>query len=962
MTSNGNSPNPPFVLIWAIAAGFLVALVGCGSPRQVVTIPVRTEVLQETAVPFALDEMLGTDPSVRIGRLENGITFYIRRNERPLDRAELRLVVNAGSVLEDDDQLGLAHFVEHMAFNGTRRFERQALVDYLESIGTRFGPDLNAYTGFDETVFLLEVRTDSAAQLATGLEILREWGDQIAFEGEEIEKERGVVLEEWRQGLGASSRIRDTHFPVLLQGSRYARRLPIGDPELLATFDHEALIRFYRDWYRPDLMAVVAVGDFDPDSVEVGIVSRFGDMPGRDAPRARAVFPVPSHAEPLVSIATDPELPYGSVEIIFKRPRQDGGSLLDFRHRLVSSLYNGMFNARLSELTQDADPPLTAAFSGSQRFARSVEFHSLQAIVREDQYARALETLLAEAERVRRFGFGEGELARRKAELLRSYELAYAERDKTESARYASQYVRHFLEGDPVPGIDRMLDVVRQLLPTIGLDEVNERAVRTVQAENRVLLVSAPERDKDHLPSDEELLAKIAAADSLDVTPYVDRTLDAPLLPGSPPAGRILEETHLPEIDVTLLRLSNGARVVFKPTDFKNDEVLFSATSPGGTSLVPDSLFLAASMAAGIVGQSGVGNFGPIELDKKLSGKVVGVSPSISGLSEGLGGRASPADLETLFQLIYLYGTAPRADSVAFESYRKRLAGILSTSKADPASAFSDTIQVTMARYHPRARPLTEDMLAEMDLQASYRIFRDRFADFGDFVFYFVGNFEADRMKSLSAQYLAPLPSDGRQETWIDLGIRPPDGRVSKTVRRGIEQKSSVQIVYTGKAPWSMDERRLLSVLSQAFQIRLREVLREDLGGTYGVSVGASISPEPYPSYQFSISFGCDPQRVDELKTQVYAQVDSLIAFGLEQTYLTKAREGMLRTQETSLRDNRYWLSTIALYDRYGLDLQDIPNSLRRMLERLTPAHLKSTAQHYLATPNVAEFVLLPEH
>ncbi len=907
------------------------------------------------------EDPLPLDPAIRAGRLKNGLRYFIRENKKPADRAELRLAVDAGSVLEDDDQRGLAHFVEHMAFNGTERFEKQELVDYLELTGSRFGADVNAYTSFDETVYMLKVRTDSTELLDTGIDILREWAGRIAFDSSEVDKERGVVIEEWRSGRGAQMRMLNEQLPVLLKGSRYADRLPIGTKENLESFDYPTMRRFYDDWYRPDLMAVVVVGDVDADRVERQIKEDFSDLAAPLAPRERAEFSVPDNEEPLVALATDPEASFGTVQLIFKIPEQDQNSREGYRRGLVESLYHAMFNARLQELTQDTDPPFAFAGSGRGSFTRNPDFYTLAAFIRDGGMTRALDVLLTEANRVSRYGFTESELGRAKSDLMRAMERAYSERDKTESARFASEYVRHFLIDEPAPGIEYEYEATREMLPAISLDEVNALAGNFVTARNRVVLADGPEREDITYPSELEMLSVFDQVTQKEIEPYEDVVLDEPLMAVPPVGGSIVDEQSDDEIGVTRLTLSNGSVVILKQTDFKNDEVLFVGTSPGGTSVVEDEHYIPAEFAATLIGQSGVGAFGPIELDKKLAGKVVSVSPFIGGLSEGFRGSGSPSDLETLFQLVHLYFTSPRADSVAYESYRQRIGSLLLSMKADPSRAFSDTIAVTMAQYHPREKPFSQETLDGMNLGVSFDVFKDRFADAGDFTYFIVGAFDPVQARTYIEKYLAGLTTIGRTETWRDVGVRPPLGSVEKRVYRGIEPKSQVYIAYTGEAPWSNRDRRVMAVLDNVLSIRLREVLREDLGGTYGVRVNATLQRRPYEAYRVVVSFGCDPERVEELTSMVYGVIDTLKTRGTTATNIQKTRETSLAAHKVGLEQNSSWLSWLQYYEENGLDSREIPSAIVAFFDSVTLEEVREAAVRYLDTENVVRVVLYPE-
>ncbi len=917
----------------------------------------RTVSAQGTAPPA--DQVLPVDSLVTVGTLENGLRYYIRVNRRPKERAELRLVVNAGSVLEDADQLGLAHFVEHMAFNSTKNFPKHELVSYLEQIGMRFGPDVNAYTSFDETVYMLTVPTDSAEILAKAFQILEDWAHGQAFDPEEIDMERGVVVEEWRLRRGADARMLDKQYPILLRGSRYAERLPIGKKEILEGFEHETLERYYDEWYRPDLMAVIAVGDFDPQQIEQLIHTHFS-IPGPTTPAARPLFEMPDHSETLFAIATDPEATKSQVSIYFKQPLREQGTVGAYRQFIVERLYNRMLNARLFELTRTPDPPFIGGFSGQGLFVRSKEAYVLGAVVADGGIARGLEALLTEAKRVSRHGFTATELDRHKRELLRAMELAYAEREKTDSWMYASEYTRSFLEGEPIPGIAYELELTRQLFPTIELGEVDRLARSWITDENRVILVSAPEKDGVEVPEEADLHDVFGVVAAKDVEAYDDAVADAPLVDELPAPVPIVAEEIVDEIGATIWELENGVRVILKPTDFKDDEIVMYASSPGGTSLVPDEDYVAAMTAASVINQSGVGEFSLIDLQKELSDKAVGVAPYVGSLYEGLSGSASPRDVETLFQLIYLYFTAPRKDSVAFLTYQNQVKAMLENQGASPEVAFQDTVMVTLAQHHFRARSRTSELFDEMDFEKSYAFYRDRFADAGDFTFVFVGAFDIDSLRPLVRRYLGGLPATGREETWRDIGIDPPLGVVHKEVHRGIEAKSLTQIVFTGPAEYTRENRHALRSLAQILQIRLRERLREDLGGTYSVNVGGFLSPEPDQDYRLSVNFGSAPERVDELVGVVFQQIDSLRTAGPSEVDVSKVQEIQRRLRETDLKENGYWAFQLVAYDRYGVDFREILTN-GELIDLIDVTAVRDAARRFFNTDNYVRVTLYPE-
>ncbi|MFC1538900.1 M16 family metallopeptidase [Candidatus Latescibacterota bacterium] len=916
---------------------------------------------QAEAPPTALNDIMPVDPTVKIGRLDNGLTYYIRKNLKPEKRAELRLVINAGSILEDDDQQGLAHFAEHMAFNGTKNFEKLELVNYLESIGMRFGPDLNASTSFDETLYMLQVPTDSSDIVDTAFRILEEWAHNVSYDSEEIDKERGVIIEEWRLGRGADARMTDIQLPILLKDSKYAERLPIGKKEILESFFHDTMRRYYREWYRPDLMAVIAVGDFDTNRIEQLIKKHFSFTAVMDNPRHRDTFPVPDNKGTLFAIASDPEATGSTVSIYYKHDIQPENKVSDYRRSLVENIYNSLLNLRFDELTQKPDPPFLYAYSTKGRFIRTKDFYVLSAVVKDNGIETGLETLLTEAARVRKHGFTQSELDRQKKEMLRSIESIYNERDKTESGNYVSEYTRNFLRGEPIPGIEYEYELYKKYIPGITLDEINNLADTLIRDQNRVILVDGPEKEGVTIPNKEQLLAVFEKVNTLDIQPYVDSFTEKPLVSETLEPVQIVSESKNTGLGTTEWVLANGVRIVLKPTDFKNDEILFTSFSPGGYSLVPDSDYIPAATASDVIAQGGVGEFNQIELGKLLSGKIVSVSPYISSIQEGISGGASPGDIETMFQLIYEYFDSPRKDSDAFTSYVTRLKGYIENRSADPETAFSDTVMVTMANYHTRARPWTMKLLGEMNLDKSAEIYRDRFADAGEFVFFFVGNFELEQLKPLVQKYLGNLPATGRTETWRDTGIDPPDGVIKKIVSKGLEQKSRVNLIFTGPFDWSRQNRYNIQSMVSVLRIRLREILREDMGGTYGVGIGASTSHYPDEEYELTISFGCDPKRAEELIGTVLDEIKVFKSENVAETYINKVKESQRRERETSLKQNSFWLTNLSFYYFHGEDPNEIL-TLDTYIEKLTADDARLAAQKYFDLNNYVTVVLYPEN
>jgi zinc protease len=902
---------------------------------------------------------LPVDSAVKMGTLSNGVRYYVRRNVRPEKRAELRLVINAGSVLEDADQRGLAHMVEHMAFNGTRHFEKQQIVNYLESLGMQFGADVNAYTSFDETVYRLTVPTDTGSALEQAFLILEDWAHGVSFDTLEINKERGVVIEEWRLGQGADARMLDSVFPILFKDSRYAERLPIGQRSTLETFRPATLRRYYHDWYRPDLMAVVAVGDFEPARIEQLIRTHFTRIAPASAPRARPSFPVPDHAQPLVAVATDAEATSTYVEVYQKLPVREEGTEAAYRAGLVDYLYAAMLNSRLSELAQQPDPPFIGASGGRGRLIRSKDVFSIGASVSETGIERGLDAVLSEAERASRHGFSDSEFEREKVRLLRYYEVAYNERDKSESEQFADEYVRHFLEREPVPGITYEYALVQRLLPGITRAEVERSARAWSSEQNRVIVVQAPRKAEVQVPRRERLLAIFQQVKQKELAPYVDRVAAGPLLAAPPAAGTVVEERTIPEIGVTTWRLSNGARVLLKPTDFKNDEIEFGASSPGGHSLARDADHTSATFASLLVKMSGAGPLNMIELEKALAGKSVDVSPYIAETREGLSGGGSPKDLRTLFELLHLYFTAPRLDTTAYQSYQTRLRAILANRDASPETPFWDTLQITLAQGHARARPLTTQLLGELSRERALDFYRERFADAGDFVFAFVGNFSLDSIRPLIEQYIASLPTQGRVEAARDVGMRPPSGVVQKSIRRGTEPKSRTQIIFSGPFQYVRDERHALASLIDILDIRLREVLREDLAGTYGVSITQSTEAEPWANYSVYISFGAAPERLDSLTQAVFQVIESIKQDGPRAADLSKVQETQRRNYEKGLRENSFWLGQLLARSQNGEDLR-LVLQYPALVAGLSAERIRTAARTYLRRDNYVRVSLYP--
>ena len=910
---------------------------------------------------LAPGDPMPTDPAITRGRLANGLSYYVLANKKPEHRAELRLVVKAGSILEEDDQQGLAHFAEHMAFNGTKNFPKHEIVSFLESLGMRFGADVNASTSFDETVYMLTVPTDKPGILDRSLLILEDWARNVSFDPAEIDKERGVVMEEWRGRRGAGARLQDRMLPIIFQGSRYADRVPIGKTDVLQTFKPERLKQFYSDWYRPDLMAVVAVGDFDSQEVERLIKAHFDSLPAPAAPKPRPAYDVPDRPGTVYSILTDKELTSTSVEVDYLLPTRPYGTVGVYRQRLVDGLFASMLSARLAEIARKPDAPFLNAFAGRGRFVgRSKDTASLGALVKDGAVERGLEAVLAEAQRVARFGFTATELDRRKQTMLRARERALAERENVQSGAKAAEYIRHFLVGETLPSLEDEYALVARFVAEITLDEINRMAKEWYADTNRIVIVSAPEKAGVAVPTEAALAAVLKAAGEKTLTAYVDTVASAVLLDALPEPSPVARTTTKEALGITEWELANGVKVVLKPTTFRQDEILFRAVSPGGTSLASDADYVAASSATQVVVPGGVGKLSAADLGKVLTGKIASATPFIGELEEGLSGSASPKDLETMFQLIYLRFTQPRADREVFGVQTSNLKTMMANQSNTPGYAFTEALAGIMGQNHPRRRLPTPAMVDEWNLDKSMAFYKDRFADASDFTFVFVGTIDLAAIKPLVERYLGSLPSLRRKESWKDVEARPPTGVITRRVAKGIEPKSQSQIVFTGPFDYSPDRRLALSAMAHILQGRLLETIREDLGGTYSISASASAARIPIGSYSISIAFGCDPARLDDLLGRVYQEIEQFKANGPTAKQVNDEREALLRDFETSSKQNGFLLGQLTTKYQNNEDPAAIW-TLPDLYNKLDAAAIQQAAKAYLNGANRVQVTLVPE-
>ncbi len=903
---------------------------------------------------------LPVDGDVLIGKLPNGITFYIRRNVEPKNRAELYLVNKVGSVLENDDQQGLAHFTEHMAFNGTRDYPKNDLVDYLQKAGIKFGADLNAYTSFDETVYQLPVPTDTVKVFRNAFNILANWAAYQSFDPKEIDSERGVVLEEERQGgKNAQERLRNQTWPVLLNNSRYALRLPIGKEDILKTFKPEAITGFYHDWYRPDLQAVVAVGDFDPAEVLALIRYNFASLRNPDNEKPRASYTVPPTPGTVVKIATDKEFPYTLAEIVVKHPQTIVKTTGDLMERIRQQLFNQMLGDRINELTQKSNPPFLYGEARYEGFIGKQDAFTTLAVAKPGELETAVKAVVAEAERVKQFGFTLTELERAKQNAILGIENAYKERDKTPSSLFVNEYSQNFLTGEAIPGIAFEYNFYVNNISKITLAEVNAMAGKFIGDQNRVVLVEAADKDKATLPDEKTILTWISDGGK-NLKPYVDNFVDKPLLAARPTPGKVVSTEKDSLINITTLTLSNGVKIVLKPTEFKNDQILINGYSFGGTSLASDKDFTSADMAGGIVAASGIADFTQAQLDKKLSGKNVSVTPYISDIAVGISASSTARDFETALQLIYLYFTQPRKDADIWQSNVVQTKSILATRNLDPGTVFQDTIAATLGNHNIRKMTITPELLNAASLDKAFDFYKDRFADASGFTFTFVGNFTVDLIRPYLEAYLGSLPSTNRKETFKDLKINPPAGQLTKTVYKGIGDKAAVDLVYSGNFEYNEANNVQMDALEAILQIKLDQRLREKEGQTYSPGARASYKKLPSGKYTFTIYFECAPANVDKLIAATAEEINNIKTNGATQTDIDKFAIGEARSTQVQLKENIFW----AGYLGAALQNDQDPDAILKHVGDLGTVTIQTTkdaANKYLSGNNLIKLILLPE-
>ena len=914
---------------------------------------------------FKMSDPLPNDPDVITGKLENGLTYYVRHNSEPKNRANLMLVVNAGSVLEDDDQQGLAHFCEHMAFNGTKNFPKHKLIGFLESIGMKFGADLNAYTAFDETVYKIEVPLDKFANLDTGLLILFDWAHNVLFEDEEIEKERGVIHEEWRLGRGAQDRLVRKTLPVMLYGSKYAERLPIGKPEVFDKCPPDNLRRFYKDWYRPDLQAVIVVGDFDANIVAKKVRDLFSQIPKRDLSkeRKRIYPPIPGHKDIKVKVATDKETPYSLIQVLYKLPLEKTITHKDFKEDLAKSLFNEMINQRLQEKTVKPNCPYNMAYSIYSYFLGTRSAYMSFAIAKNDKISDALKTILEENERVKRFGFTKSEVERAKKSILKQIEKRYKERNKTNSNFFVNEYHKNFgITKEPFPSIEYTYEISKKLLPKISLEDINKFANQWIIDSNMVVIITAPEKKDVKVPSEDEILKIVEKVKKEKLEPYKDETINKPLISEEIKPGKVIKKKKNKETGIIEYTLSNGIKIILKPTVFKDDEIIMEAFSEGGYSLYPLEDNISARVASEVIVESGLGEFNKVQLTKYLSDKTVSVTPHINLNFEGLKGSSSVADFETMLKLVYLYFTSPRYDKEAFNAYIEKTKSLLKNKSNDPQSVWRDSIMFVLGNRSKYIQPLNFELLKQIDYKKTHKIFRERFEDPASFTFVFVGNLNIKKIKPLIEKYLGGLPADKKDEKFKNVGAEIPTNKIIKSiVRKGTDNKSLDYMVYTGDLSYSLENKILLKAVSAILTTRLLDSIREEKALTYSIHAHPIIKLFPKNQYAINIFFSSSPDTVDYIVNEVKNIANSLKdPKNISDLDLQKTIEKIKKEFETNLRKNPYWLNELVKYEQMGKQ-PDFNSKYKEIVASLSKEKIANAAKKFLNNDRYIIISLLPE-
>ena len=919
-----------------------------------------------SSVSFAQTDLTASlpfDSKVKKGTLPNGVTYYVRENKKPEKKVELRLVIKVGSIVEDDDQQGLAHMCEHMAFNGTKNFKKNDIVSYLQSIGVQFGGDLNAYTSFDETVYILPIPTDQPGNLEKGFQVLEDWAHNVTYYNDDIDGERPIILEESRLGKSAGERMFKKVYPELFKGSKYAQRLPIGVDSLIQHFPYDAIKRYYRDWYRPDLMSVVVVGDISQAEALKYIEQHFGGIPSVANGRKREYANVPAYAENKAMVVTDKEATSIQFSINYSaHPKTASTTVGDYRNDLVQNLYSSMLNARFREISQKADPPFVFASADFSSYAKFYEAFSLSGSTGTQDVVKGIEAVATEIERVKRFGFTEPELERAKKNMLSTYERLWNNRDKTESESYTDEYVNNFTDGEPSPGIDAEFGYVKSLLPGISIKEVNAITDSYKNETNRFSFVMGPEAGTAaKLPSADAVVAILdSKAKDNTIKAYEEKAVASSLLTKMPTPGKVVSTKKNAVLGTTELVLSNGIAVTLKQTDFKNDQILFSLQRDGGLSSYGLADKYSVENATALVAAMGVGQFSPTDLRKALAGKSVSVSPNIGNYSAGIGGNSSKKDIETLFQLLNLYVNEPRKDTALFRSLIQKQKSQVAMIGANPQAAFIDTLMKVMYNNNPLAPtavPKAENY-DKIDLDRALAIYKERLGDLGGAKIVIVGSFDEKEITALLEKYVAGLNAKTKGVV-VDNKVREAKGVNDFQFKKGTANKSLILGILHGEIPYSPATSLQLDGLSDALNIIITEEMREKIQGIYGGGTSAQLSKTPVGSFQFMLQLPCGPEKVDTLIAAFRQELKEIAEKGIDTGYVSKVKKAWIESNKDDMKKNEYWLSGLVSINK-GETTEDRFVNANKYYNAFTGEDIKKAAKIVMAATGKIMAVQLP--
>ncbi|MDR2924041.1 MAG: insulinase family protein [Treponema sp.] len=903
---------------------------------------------------------------VRTGTLPSGLRYYILENSMPENRAYLTLAVKAGSVLEEDDERGLAHFVEHMAFNGTERFPESKLVNYLRSLGMRFGPEVNAYTSFDQTVYGIEVPVEKDGGgirriPETALAVIDDWTRAVVFSPADVNEERPVIMEEYRTRLGAWERIRQKWLPVLFRGSPYADRMPIGLPEIIQGAPASRLEGFYKKWYKADNMALIFVGDFDGAALEASLADHFRiQKPAAptDLPLYDLLPPKKGNVEVLT--LTDPELTNTNIYLYFKRgheaPRED---LSFFRSEIIDILIDRMLSFRFEDALTKPETPYVYAGAGSARYGASSRFYVMMAQAKTGSAEASLVELLREKEAILRYGFSKETLENSVNAMLSDARRLVQEKDRQESNQYVNLLTRYYLEGGNLAGIEWELEALQQLLPRIKAKDINA-AIRDYFAGGDVqVFVFAPDAEQANLPGEERIRQIVSESGKMKAAQPKYKNVRGDLVSRIPAKGSVIAESTDVETGAVLWELNNGAKVILKSTKNKNDEIVMQAMARGGTSSAAPEDGISARLAVEMTQVSGLGPWPRSDLSRKLDGKQVSFSYSVDGYYRNFRGSATSGDLKTLFEMLYLSFTDPRINPVAVQAMMDQYKTSLALRGEDPHAVFSDEINRTIYSGHPRFKPLELDDLAKANIDAAL-VFIRKGLNPADYTFVFTGNLDLKKMREYAESYLAPIPRGESWNTWADPGVTRP-GKVEKIVYKGKEEQSTVYMAWFSKAPYSDELSAISQVLNEYIDIKLDNEIREKLGGVYSISSGVSVSPVPQGELVMQVYFNCDPKRVRELQTAVIAVLNQITGGAIDRDIFTKAGEALKKEWEVSIQSNSYIAQSYA----NSSVLLNLPLSRLdrrpKLYEAVTPADIQRVCGQLLQSGGPALVVLMPE-